>query len=591
MNNRIIVLLGIVLFAIAIHVEAACDFYNFSDVSAMLPDQGYLAVLDAYDESGFFRGILINDASSYYCIDPYKKLPDSNIGISSTSGMFDSVSISHFPLPRMKYRVEIYANEADVPNCDFESKVEEDNMRNISIGQITTKGGQQAFYFCRETYSGATEVDRETGELINPYDIANSGEDAIYGIDRHLEAYDGIDNFMNAYSEYQKKIDTEGYREVETYEPKADLYLLLDSKALLTITAWARPLDDCIEMFKNLNVTKVYYEESRKNESIRYLLIEGDRLFSEGRFEEAISAYKRVYELQRFMEYGSYNTRHVPKKVIDNIGIALNNLGRYNESLEWFDLNKPRSGQTWNIYGQLLESKNLYDEADYAFRRAGTARNEDAIMKRITHPKGESASEIEALSYALNASAEEYLGSGGGRYIENAVSIRNAVSRQVLLNDPHAVPLAVGLLIHALENNTDRGGSYLYDIQSTLEEIGAPAIDPLIQVLLNENIEPTRRSLAAEALGSIVAYNTELRKLKTDNIDNINTTPIVLALIQNLKRDDCDIDTIAVALGRIGEPAIDPLTAATLEDKDPKFKENVAWILGYLEEARATGGY
>lgn len=579
LNNRIAVLLGIVLFATAISADvASCDFYNFTDFGGS-DQERHRSIVDAYDESGLFRGFLINDASSHYYDDPYKKLHDLKIGFSSTSGISDSMSISYFPFSRMEYWVEIYANEADVPNCDFESKVEEDNMRNISIGQITTKGGHQAFYFCREIYSGAMKVDRETGEPIDPYDIANSGEDAIIGVDRSIEAYDGIDNFMNAYSEYQKKRDTEGYREVPTYRPFADLYLLIDSKALLRISAWDRPLDECMERFKNLNVTKVYYEEGGENESIRYLLIEGDRLFSEGRFEEAISAYKRVYELQRFMEYGSYNTRHVPKKVIDNIGIALNNLGRYNESLEWFDLNKPRSGQTWNIYGQLLESKNLYDEADYAFRRAGTARNKDAIIKRITHPKSESASEIEALSYALNASAEEYLGSGDGRYIGIAVS------RQTLQNDPQSVPRVVGLLINALENNTDRGGSYLHDIQSTLEEIGAPAIDPLIQVLLNENIEPTRRSLAAEALGSIVSYNTELH-----NIDNINTTPIVLALIQNLKRDDCDIDTAIVALGRIGEPAIVPLTAATLEDEDPKFKEKVAWSLEYLEEARATGG-
>ena len=123
-------------------------------------------------------------------------------------------------------------------------------------------------------------------------------------------------------------------------------------------------------------------------------------------------------------------------------------------------------------------------------------------------------------------------------------------------------------MIHALRNNTDRGGSYLNDIIDTLINIGISAVDPLIQVLLDENTEPLRRSLAAEALGEIADPRA---------ID---------PLIQNLKRKDSELDTITVALGRIGDAAVDPLILA-LKDDDPKVRGDVAYILGYLGNERA----
>lgn len=354
LNNRIAVLLEIVLFAIAIPVDAQlCDFYNFSKIPEG-SQESYFFIMDAYDESRLFRGILITN-SPYSCsgVNPYRELRDSDrITLVSADETEASMHISHDDI-----EVEIYTNEANVPKCDFESEVDDD-MKNVSIGQITTKGGHQGFYFYREEPSGTQEIDRETGEPLKYPGTGNVGS---------------ADEWIDSINEYYGKTRSGDFREVYIYRPYADFYLLIDSKTLLRASTADKSLDDCKEMFKNLNVTKVYYKEDGTN-STRYMLNEGDRLFNEGRFEESISAYKRVYELQRFMEYGSYNTRYVPEKVIDNIGIALNNLGRYNESLEWFDLNKPRSGQTWNIYGQLLESRNLSDEADYAFRKANERR-------------------------------------------------------------------------------------------------------------------------------------------------------------------------------------------------------------------------
>jgi len=166
---------------------------------------------------------------------------------------------------------------------------------------------------------------------------------------------------------------------------------------------------------------------------------------------------------------------------------------------------------------------------------------------------------IEILSRVLNASEEEYTGYQDTGYIENTVL------KYKLLDDPRTVDL----LIHALKNNPDLGGSYLYDILDTLTNIGTPAVGPLIQVLLDGNIEPTRRSLAVEALGEIADPRA------------------IYPLIQNLKRDDCDVDAVVVALTRIGDAAIEPLIS-TLKDEDPTLRENAAFVLGYIGDARSV---
>jgi bilin biosynthesis protein len=168
---------------------------------------------------------------------------------------------------------------------------------------------------------------------------------------------------------------------------------------------------------------------------------------------------------------------------------------------------------------------------------------------------------IDLLSNALNASAEEYLGSNDGAHI------RNTVENLGLMDEPRSIDL----LILALKNNTDRGGPYLYDILDTLEEIGTPAVDPLINVLLDDNVDSDRRALAVEALG------------------DIGDPKAIDPLIQILNKSDCDScyqDAITVALGRLGDAAVSPLILA-LKEGDSRTKIRVAYVLGYLENTQA----
>jgi tetratricopeptide (TPR) repeat protein len=480
------ILLGIMLFAMANSAAGKCVMLDFGNAS----DTESFSVLDAYDSSWLFKGYQICYGDTY--LDKYDNARTSG---GSYGGDYNTVNMRDGP-----FRITIYEDVADVPKPDFDSQISDD-MKNATIETIDIDG-YLATYFTREV---------RTGEKMVPLD----GKPL-----RFEEEFDMVDSQGNPISEQEQAemnkfpemdrilmMTTGKHRTVYVYQPMADLYLEIDPRVILTMSIPRVSPEKCVETFKSIKITKV------TGENPRFVLNEGQRLFDKGMYEEAVAMYEKIPKYTRGqINYGT-------TAVIENTGVALYKLGRTNESLAWFDRHNPRSSTTWEIYGNLLKSMNLNDEAEYAFDQAAE----------------QSSTEIFQAEIAAKIAVEN--------------------------------PQSVDLLIHALENDSDEG-SHLSDIQESLIEFGAPAVDPLIQVLLNENIEPSRRSLAAEALGEIA--------------DPRSIDPLILSL----KSKDCDVDEITIALGRIGEAAVDPLILA-LKDDDPNLRGNVAFILGYLKNGRA----
>ena len=315
MNTRII-LVGIMLFSMANYATGNCimfDFGNFAD--------GY-AILNAYDESGLFNGYLV-------CFDYDASLVDTATDIHGYSGR--SITIN-----KGDVEIEIYNDVSDVPKCDFGSRSTR-GMRNVSIEQIDING-YPATYFTREEKAGTEHVDRETGKPL--LDTSSKSY--------HEAVLDAMSKTMN-----------NDFRVVSIYKSYATLYLQIDSNTVLTMSGPYVDTQDNIRVFKSFNISKI------SGENPRYFIKEGNRLFNEGSLEEALIIYGKLAEYNKYPP-AQYETT----EVIDNMGIALYKLGKYNESLDWFDRKHPRSSQTWNIYGQLLKSKNFTDEAEYAFYRA-----------------------------------------------------------------------------------------------------------------------------------------------------------------------------------------------------------------------------
>lgn len=567
MNNRIILLAMALLLIMDSTSGHYCTFLDMSKING----KKAVAILDAYDKNGnggVFEGYSV-------CLDVQEPewKPEKNGGLlhgGSSSDFYVSAG-SSFDMPINKGGISLGVTIYDDPT-------------HVELPEM-------------DSYSG------------NDKDVRIGSVD--------------IQGYNATYCTFQQRVGTRkdlSDRPYYIYRQCGELYFQIDPTTLFTMrvvdTEYGNSsFESIMKIFKSVNITRV--EGSEPN--LRYLIGQGNRLFDQGKYEEAVDTYDMI---------ATFNTRSVNYEeasgIVDNKGIALYKLGRYNETMDWFDLHNPESSYALDIYGQLLESMGFESQAEYAFDQAaeqsvteitqvfttnvelnegGYVWDEDMLIRDLTHHdlsvrwlsawalgemkcekaigpltialndtddvvryRAEEAIErirkhddIEILSSALNASEEEYLG------YEDSAYIKNIVSEYGLSSDSRTV----SLLIHALGNNTDLGGSYLSDIKDTLVEIRAPSVDPLIQVLLNVSIDPSRRSLAAEALGEIADPRA---------ID---------PLIQNLKRDDCDVDTVTVALSRIGNATVEPLIAA-LNDTDPTLRKNAAWVLGYIEDARSV---
>lgn len=315
------------LFAIANNAEGSCVMFDFNNGSTPLD----YSIQNSYDSSGLFKGFLVcnnNDTNASYRI-----ASTQGTGGYSVIRVEDGMSI------------KIYRSAADLGEHEFHPT---GSMKNVSIGRIDING-YNATYFIREENRGSEQVDRETREPL-------------------LEQINQPDNVEDAIDAW-KKVVNNNYREVNIYSWVAELYMPIDSKTVLTDHIIVGNPEEAINTFKQIYITRV------TGENPRYLINEGNRLFKQGLYEEALSTYDKIkpYGKYKLRGYGYRYIEYRTNEVMDNIGLALYELNRTNETLEWFDLNKPRSSKTWNLYGQLLESKNYIDESEYAYDRANNA--------------------------------------------------------------------------------------------------------------------------------------------------------------------------------------------------------------------------
>lgn len=327
--------MGIVLFTIVNSAGATCVSFDFGTITTNGHD-----ILDTYDGSGLFKGYWV-------CVDDGSSLNDTkkgDVGIGPKSVTVENRGI----------KITIYKDVSDVPKCDFGSSYNGD-VKDVVIKQIVING-YPATYQTYQMDIGREDVDRETGKPLR--DMYSTSDPTIPQAE-----------YMSQVNEYMLKRAAHDYRTVTKYENGSGLYMQIDPTTLLTMHGTG--YQDPIKLFKSINISKI------TGESPKYLITEGNRLFNEGLFEEALIVYGKI------AAYNKYPTRYETSEVVDNTGMALYKLGRYNETLDWFDINKPRSSQTWNIYGQLLESKNFMEEAEYAFSEAKDKMQEEEYRAQL----------------------------------------------------------------------------------------------------------------------------------------------------------------------------------------------------------------
>jgi HEAT repeat protein len=101
-----------------------------------------------------------------------------------------------------------------------------------------------------------------------------------------------------------------------------------------------------------------------------------------------------------------------------------------------------------------------------------------------------------------------------------------------------------------------------------LMSIGKPAVDPLIEVVYH--------------------LNFDIRKGAIETLCLIKDPRAIGVLMQSLKDENKEIRwRAALALGEIGEPAVEPLIMA-LEDHEVDIQQHAAWCLGKIEEPWAV---
>lgn len=133
---------------------------------------------------------------------------------------------------------------------------------------------------------------------------------------------------------------------------------------------------------------------------------------------------------------------------------------------------------------------------------------------------------------------------------------------------------AVEPLVQAIENDNELIGE---SVILALGEMGEPAVEPLLQILKGKDPstlqvlqgkDPSTRYRAMEALGRIG--------------DARAVEPLIQAVI-----DEKGFEHAVQALGRIGEPAVEPLIKA-LNDEDYIVRNGAAHALGLIGDARAV---
>jgi tetratricopeptide (TPR) repeat protein len=264
-------------------------------------------VLKSYDNSSMFIGYSV-------CLDlnPYPEINPS----TTSGGGYDAVSISkgiNFGLNGLMLEVTIH----NAPGKLVAPARPPGNSKNITIEQINILGYNATYTGYEENYGTRSREQPKNRE----------------------EAKEFILNFGHENPHY-------------LYRQNAYLYIPLDEKTELTLSMKDLPQNECFKLFKSLNITKVI------GENPRYWIDKGNRLFQQSMYEDAIAAYNNITS--------GYET----SEVIDNKGIALYKLGKYNETYEWFTWNRPRTSRAWYIHGKILDSMGLDAEAEYAFDKA-----------------------------------------------------------------------------------------------------------------------------------------------------------------------------------------------------------------------------
>ena len=120
-----------------------------------------------------------------------------------------------------------------------------------------------------------------------------------------------------------------------------------------------------------------------------------------------------------------------------------------------------------------------------------------------------------------------------------------------------------------IQDLADQNVSVKVNAVKTLVEIGEPAVEPLIQALKDNN--PEIRENSAQALGKIGDERAVGPLVKIMNNPNENLPPRENAIL---------------ALGEIGEPAVEPLIQA-MENENPQIRARAAEALGGIKDERA----
>jgi len=183
------------------------------------------------------------------------------------------------------------------------------------------------------------------------------------------------------------------------------------------------------------------------------------------------------------------------------------------------------------------------------------------IQWGIQGPVMDRTASMDIFYRALNANESEY-----EEYHYSGKTIQDMVTEFKLTSDPRIVDV----LINALKKNPYRTDTYYNeDILDALSRFGKLAVNPLIQVLLDEKTDPITRSSVAGTLGYIGEMTGD--------------TTVIEPLVESLKYGDEDAG-ISNAIERMGESALDQLNLA-LTNENQSMRENAATVLERLRSS------
>ena len=152
----------------------------------------------------------------------------------------------------------------------------------------------------------------------------------------------------------------------------------------------------------------------------------------------------------------------------------------------------------------------------------------------------------------------------------------------------------------------DKDANANWGVYTALGEIGAPAVDPLVELLkspesMNSDgtTSPLRkgafyalREIGSPAVEPLIAdlkdKDVDVRKEAALSLGEIKDPRAVQPLIAILMDPDAGVRRVALgALGPIGQPAVDPLIAI-LKDPDDNLRRVAAQALGGIRDSRAV---